>query len=160
MTKIKYLVGDATEPVINRTEPKIICHVCNDIGGWGRGFVLAISKKWENPEKEYRKWAEEEYPNFELGQVQVVEVEQDLFVANMIAQHGVQWIGSIPPIRYDRVRQCLTKLAVIAKKLNASIHCPRFGAGLAGGTWKVIEGLIEETIIKENIEVFVYDLKD
>ena len=39
---INYLKGDATEPT---KKPAIICHVCNDIGGWGRGFVLALSKK-------------------------------------------------------------------------------------------------------------------
>src|SRR5947207_11902994 len=51
---INYIVGDATQPVGER--PKIIVHVCNDIGGWGRGFVTAISKRWPEPEKRYRAW--------------------------------------------------------------------------------------------------------
>ncbi|MEV6001124.1 Appr-1-p processing protein, partial [Streptomyces griseomycini] len=25
---------------------KVIAHVCNDIGGWGKGFVLAVSRRW------------------------------------------------------------------------------------------------------------------
>ena len=41
---INYVIGDATQPV--GEWPKIIVHVCNDIGGWGRGFVTAISKRW------------------------------------------------------------------------------------------------------------------
>lgn len=45
MKDIIYLKGDATEPI--GTGHKIIAHVCNNKGGWGRGFVLAISKKME-----------------------------------------------------------------------------------------------------------------
>ena len=49
--QIHYRVGDATAPVADG--PKIIAHICNDIGAWGRGFVLAISRRWPEPEKAY-----------------------------------------------------------------------------------------------------------
>ena len=42
MTAIQYLTGDATAPTASGN--KIIAHVCNDIGGWGKGFVLAPLK--------------------------------------------------------------------------------------------------------------------
>lgn len=51
---IQYLIGDATQPSAGGN--KIITHVCNDIGGWGKGFVTAISKQWPQPEKQYRQW--------------------------------------------------------------------------------------------------------
>src|SRR5205823_6841477 len=54
MAGITYLKGDATCPQAKGV--KIICHVCNDIGGWGKGFVLALSKRWSEPEAAYRKW--------------------------------------------------------------------------------------------------------
>ena len=166
MNKIYYVKGDVLDlEHADRSKNVIIPHICNNIGGWGRGFVVALSNKWKAPEAEYRLWAagkHAEYPKFELGQIQVVEVERDLFVANMVAQHGVQWIGDIPPIRYDRVRQCLLKLATIANKIdpNTTIHMPRMGAGLAGGTWQVIEGLIKETLIAKGFDVYVYDLEE
>lgn len=47
MTEITYLKGDATTPQARGN--KIIAHVCNDLGGWGKGFVLAISKRWPEP---------------------------------------------------------------------------------------------------------------
>ena len=47
MSGIKYLKGDATCPQAKGM--KIICHVCNDAGGWGKGFVLALSKRWDEP---------------------------------------------------------------------------------------------------------------
>lgn len=43
MKTITYLKGDATNP--QSEENKIIAHICNDIGGWGKGFVVAISKR-------------------------------------------------------------------------------------------------------------------
>lgn len=71
---IEYRTGDATAPV--GTGPKIIVHVCNDIGAWGRGFVMAISKRWSEPERRYRAWhrGEGQQP-FALGEVQFVEEE-------------------------------------------------------------------------------------
>lgn len=43
MVGIHYVTGDATEPI--GEGEKIIAHICNDQGGWGAGFVLALSKK-------------------------------------------------------------------------------------------------------------------
>lgn len=155
---IKYVTGDALEP--QGEGNKIIAHICNNKGGWGRGFVVALSKKWDLPEKSYRRWAKNpnDMPDFTLGMTQLVQVEDDICVCNMIGQHDTRPYGDIPPIRYDRVRQCLNKLAAYAEKQEASVHLPRIGCGLAGGTWQVIEGLIKETLITKGIEVTVYTL--
>lgn len=156
MTEIKYLKGDATNP---KTEGnKIIAHICNDIGGWGRGFVMAISKKWKNPEEEYREWFKNG-DNFNLGEIQMVQVEQDLWIANMIAQHKINTNSDgIPPIRYNAVEACLKKLSEVAQKLKATIHMPRIGCGLAGGKWEKIEPLIQKNLTEKNINVYLYDL--
>lgn len=156
--KLTYLIGDATCP--QGPGNKIICHTCNDLGKWGAGFVLAVSKKWKDPETAYRTWAATFAPDrLPLGKVQFVQVEDNIVVANMIGQHGIGWsAGGIPPVRYDRVRQCLLAVAQKAKELNAVVCGPRFCAGLSGGHWKTIEGLIEETLLAEGIDVFIYDL--
>lgn len=60
---------------------KVITHICNDIGGWGKGFVLALSKKWKMPEEAYRQWYKSQ-EEFTLGAVQFVNVENELYVAN------------------------------------------------------------------------------
>ncbi len=70
---IHYLTGDATAPITSGN--KMIIHVCNDIGGQGKGFVLAISNKWDLPEKEYRKWYKSKN-NFALGEVQFIQVKK------------------------------------------------------------------------------------
>lgn len=154
MKEIIYLKQDATKPV--GEGKKIIAHICNDVGGWGRGFVLAISKRWKEPENSYRKWYREK-TNFELGQVQFVTVEDSILVANMIAQRDIKTNTKELPIRYDAVEKCLQTVAEKAKVLNASIHMPRIGCGLAGGKWEKIEPIIKQTLLEKEIEVYVYD---
>lgn len=156
MTSIKYLRGDATSP--QGSGVKIIAHICNDIGGWGKGFVLAISKRWPEPEKEYREWYRNRAANnFELGNILLIKVEPYIYVANMIGQRGIKVEQSSVPIRYEAIESCLNKLSEEAKNLKASVHMPRIGCGLAGGKWERIEPLIEKTLLKEEIDVYVYD---
>jgi O-acetyl-ADP-ribose deacetylase (regulator of RNase III) len=156
---IKYVIGDATHPV--GEGEKLILHCCNDVGGWGRGFVLALSKRWKEPEKLYR-----EQKSYTLGKIEMIRVEPDICVVNMIAQHGTRSIIEpvphtekkkiIPPIRYDALKECLTTINAIAVRTGATVHGPRFGAGLAGGSWDKIEQIIKEVV---TVDVTIYDLK-
>lgn len=156
MMSIAYRKGDATAPI--GPGAKIICHVCNDVGGWGKGFVVAISKRWPEPEAQYRAWYEQgESAGFRLGAIQLVNVEPTLAVANMVAQHRVAPSGSVPPIRYDALRECLTSLAERAAALAASVHMPRIGCGLAGGSWPAVEAIIRESLVVADVPVHVYD---
>ncbi|MDU1892957.1 MAG: macro domain-containing protein [Dysgonomonas sp.] len=157
MSTIKYLKGDATSPQASGI--KIIAHISNDIGGWGKGFVLAISKRWPEPEKAFRQWHRERAKNdFALGNIQIVQVETYIYVANMLGQRGIKMGRSTGvPVRYDAIESCLEKLAKEAVRLGASVHMPRIGCGLAGGKWSEIEPLIEKTLLENDIEVYIYD---
>lgn len=156
MTPLTVLKGDATSP--QARGPKIVAHVCNDLGGWGKGFVLAISRRWAEPERDYRRWHRERATNdFGLGAVRVVQVQPDIWVANMIGQHGTRSGSNGPPIRYEAVERCLTVLAEHARQLGASVHMPRIGSGLAGGRWERIEPIIVETLCQNDIRVVIYD---
>jgi O-acetyl-ADP-ribose deacetylase (regulator of RNase III) len=155
MKDIKYIKGDATSP--QSEDNKVIVHICNDVGGWGKGFVMAISKKWKKPENQYREWFKSK-SDFELGKVQFVQVEEDLWVANLIGQHKINKDeNGNAPIRYDAIEQGLKEVAFFANKNNTSVHMPRIGCGLAGGKWEMIEPIVLETLSENNIEVTVYD---
>jgi len=162
MIEVKYMIGDATAPV--GPGNKIICHVCNDIGVWGKGFVLALSKRCPQPEAAYRQWHKDRGSNnFGLGAVQWVEVTPEIRVANLIGQHGIKH-GSTgnqdrqPPIRYEAIEAGLTLVAQTAMEKQASVHMPRIGCGLAGGTWDQIEPILRRTLLAKDVQVFVYDL--
>lgn len=158
MTKIKYVKGDATAP--QGKGNKVIAHISNNIGGWGAGFVLALSKKWKQPEAVYRTEAKKYIDNNEylpLGNVQFVQVEKDIVVINMIAQSGTisrLKDKNLPPIRYEALERCLEKVNQYCVDHNATLHAPRFGAGLAGGDWNKIEEIIESTM---SVPVTIYD---
>lgn len=154
--KIHYIEGDATAPV--GEGHKIIVHVCNDVGAWGKGFVMALSNKWEEPEKEYREWAKSNSA-LQLGDVQFVQVTPDMWVANLIGQRDViRGMDGSPPVRYDAIRKGLIRVSAFARQMQATVHMPRIGCGLAGGTWDQIEPLIVHELTAAGVETFVYDL--
>lgn len=154
---ITFLKGDATVP--NITGHKVIVHICNDIGKWGKGFVLAISKRWPEPEREYRRaFAAPNQP--QLGDVQFIAVAADTTVVNMIAQHSIQTRvakNAVPPIRYPALQQTLNQVAQYALPKNATIHMPRIGCGLAGGKWEQVEMIVKAELVALGLEVYVYD---
>jgi O-acetyl-ADP-ribose deacetylase (regulator of RNase III) len=155
MTPIIYLQGDATSPQASGC--KIIAHICNDLGGWGKGFVMAISKRWPDPEIAYRAWHRNRAKNnFGLGEVQFVEVKPDIWVANMIGQRGMKTGSNGPPIRYEAIEKCLDLVARKADELNASVHMPRIGCGLAGGRWDRVEPLILKELSAKSVVVYIY----
>lgn len=155
MELINYIRGDATQPAGDGN--KIIVHVCNDIGAWGKGFVVALSRRWPQPEKEFKKWYKSKI-NFALGETRFVQVEEDIWVANMVGQRNIKTASSgIPPVRYEAIAEALSKVAVFAAEKNASVHMPRIGCGLAGGTWDKMEPIIEAALTSRNISVTVYD---
>ncbi len=149
--KITYVKGDATRP--QGEGKKIIVHICNDIGAWGAGFVLALSRRWSDPEESYRDMPDHLRT---LGQVMIVPVENDIMVANMIAQHDIRPDKTgRPPLRYKALKECLVAVSELAVKINATVHMPRIGCGLAGGRWELVEKVIEETL---KVDATVYDL--
>lgn len=171
MAELKYKDGDATKPI--GKGPRVILHCCNDIGAWGAGFVVAVSdtfgKDAMSPEMKYRDWADKgttqlysgspEKVKFELGAVQFVYTNQtDVWVANMIGQHNVGSKKSKePPIRYHAINDGLKATAAFCKRTKAAVHCCRFGSGLAGGDWLLIEAMIKELLVAEGVDVTVYN---
>lgn len=159
---ITYVHGDATEP--EGKGNKLIVHCCNDIGAWGAGFVLALSKKWDNVERMYRFWHKNNFssfarPNgkFELGNVQFVEVKDNIYIGNMIGQHGIgKSEYKNPPIRYHAIKSCLQQVRLFCIERECSVHAPKFGSALAGGDWSRIEKIIKEELLNHGISVTIY----
>lgn len=159
---INYVVGDATDPQTD--QPWIIAHICNDMGGWGSGFVLPLARRYPKAESSYRTWYRRKTttirPPFELGQVQFVVVDDQRIIANMIGQHGIHVRGGKVPIDYGAVSKALVRVSAYARSMGAEVHMPRIGCGLAGGKWEKIEPIIQATLVLNDVPVFVYDMPD
>lgn len=157
-TEILYRKGDATQPEDPSEGKMIICHVSNDRGGWGSGFVVALSRRWKEPERRYRALHKEH--GLSLGHVQMVQVSDRIAVANMIAQCGYKPSDFGLPVSYPALRLCLYKVARIALTNDCSVHMPRIGAGLGGGTWADIASMVQEELCDRGVRVTVYDLAE
>lgn len=156
---IRYLTGDATDPKPATDDPAerfLIMHICNDVGVWGAGFVLDLSKRWREPEQAFRAGT------LLLGSMQLIRVRDFLgrtYVANLVAQHGLRSQSNPRPLLYTRLRQCLIALNDYIENDTqrfTTIHAPRLGTGLAGGEWLTVEKILNEVMYHRNITI--YDL--
>jgi hypothetical protein len=164
--KLKNVLGDATEPQTTApNEIVVIPHCCNNKGGWGAGFVLALSKKWHKPEKRYRDFfnANKTFPM--LGKVCYAKVNKYIAIANMIGQDGYKSDTNPKPVKYwalaSAMREVVSYIDMIQNRTNNSviIHCPKFGSDLAGGDWRFILELIREIWLENGIDVVVYEFE-
>ncbi len=163
MASLKYVEGDLFKIAPKLASPKtpvVIPHVVNFAGKWGKGFVLSVSKFCEDAETAYR----EHYRRGRLilGTNQFINVESDgeplgIHIVNMCAQT----FGGKRPLMYNALSTCMSDIANTFSMYNvASIHAPAFGAGLAGGDWRVIEALIEDCWLRfgDGYDVTIYYL--
>lgn len=149
---ITYLTGDATDP---SPRPAIIAHVVNDIGAFGAGFSGELSRRWPKAEESYRASGQ---GRLRLGETLLARVDDDLWVAHLVAQRGLWQRGKPPPVRYGAMELALGYVADKAIVQEASVHMPRIGCGLAGGSWVLVEPIIERALVQRGIDVTVYDL--
>ena len=165
----KYIKGDSTNPI---QVPALIIHVCNNQGGWGAGFVLALSKKWSEPEKAYRDWYNGKFVvpqiidshQFELGSTQFVPIlNENIWIANMIAQDKYRKYRKSEHesnhvyLNYDALNKTLTRSYKFAYENNLTIHMPKIGCGFAGGDWNIIEKMIKPLSEKVNTTVYLLE---
>ena len=152
------LRGNALNP--RGIGPWIIAQIVNDkTPNWGAGFARAVRNKYPSAQKDFREWAILNPDKFSLGNTQTTIASDELYIANMIAQHG--YGESVKPrIRYAALRDCLQQLKEIALSRGASIHMPRIGTGYAGGNWSYILELIDEILVRNGIDVTIYTLPD
>jgi Zn-dependent peptidase ImmA (M78 family)/O-acetyl-ADP-ribose deacetylase (regulator of RNase III) len=151
----KSLRGDASEPF--GAEPKLLLQVVNDKASvWGGGFAKYAGRKWPQAQRRFREWVLEGR-QLRLGNIHSVSVRDDLTLVSLVAQHGFKPAAG-PRLRYGALSSALEKVAYLAIQKGATVHMPRIGTGEAGGDWKIIEGIVQETLTARGIRVTVYYL--
>ena len=131
---------------ILNTKKGIIVHQVNCKGVMGCGIASAIRKKWPKVYFLYKKEAN----RAELGNIQAVKINDELFVVNMFSQFGYGRDKRYTD--YDAIKTCLEKTAMLAKLLNLDVYIPyKVGCGNAGGNWATVLDIINKTIPKAKI---------
>ena len=117
----------------------IIVHGCNAQGVMGGGFALQVKNRYRGAYSEYQLFCMRERA---VGEVNLVQVSDTLFIANAITQ---EFYGTHKrQVDYEGVAQCFETIA--AQCARIPIHYPMIGAGLAGGNWTIISTIIDETL--------------
>lgn len=156
--EIKYIKGDATEPIVIDDKYSVICHCCNALGAWGKGFVVPLGKKYPIAREKYLEFIENTPKENRLGSVSFAKVNDNIIVANIIGQYYTYPKEGKIPLDYEALEKGFKFIINIFKmhKMPLTIHMPKIGCGLAGGDWNVVEKIIKNTFIKEEIEIYVY----
>lgn len=161
MHLLNYVVGDITAIKPKNEKKVLILHCVNNINVMGSGVAYALSKKWPKVKNAYHIWAngnelyQETSGPFRLGEVQFVEVEDDIVVGNLVGQEGVgMGEDGVPPVRYGALDYGFENALdyCFANNIN-EIALPKLGAGLAGGDWMTIEKLIISNFHDEEYQI-------
>lgn len=171
--QIQFKDGNALEPA--ETGNLLLVHVCNDIPGClGAGIAGAIAKKWPIVKKENKAWGNGDsitsyisHQQQRLGEIQVVKVKGDfknndgLAVVNLIGQRDVTYFHGEPPVRYQSILEGLWKVRDLIESLPTKVKpvnivMPRIASALSGGSWSLVEPLINKVFADTDIGVTVY----
>lgn len=155
---VSFSYGDASIPL---SKSKMIIHIVNNKGKWGKGFVVPLSKRYPAVKEEYLKWFSEK-KDFFLGHVQFICVNgnERIYVANMLAQDGLKKSkdDNAQYVSYEALKECLSLVSDYALKERLSIQLPMIGAGLGGGDWDAIFSLIKECLARKRIKCNIVKL--
>ena len=156
--KINYIKGDATEPLVIGDKYSVICHCCNALGAWGKGFVVPLGKKYPIAKEKYLELIKASKPEDRLGSVSFARASDKIIVANIIGQYYTYPRDGKIPLDYEALEKGFKFIIEIFKmhKMPFTVHMPKIGCGLAGGDWNRVEEIIKNTFINSNIEVYVY----
>ncbi len=154
--EIEYVVGDATKP--RGDGLRVLVQVVTDSAlTWGgHGFAAAVRRAWPSAQEDFRNWAGVDRHGLVLGETHFAYVEDTVVIASIIAQHGYG-ASAKPRIRYSALRRGLETITAFARENTVTVHMPRIGCGLAGGSWDVVEELVHLTLFSAGIPVTVYD---
>jgi len=133
---------------INSNVKTGICHLVNNIGVMGAGFALSLRQAYPCV------YSREKY---QLGNVDTITINDRLFVFHMCGQDGIWQHGPKQCfVVYDKLAECMTTVKNKYKELQLDVlMCPKFGSGLAGGSWNTIEKMIADIWCDINVEVWV-----
>lgn len=159
--KLEYKVGNLFDNIPQ--EKTIIAHVVNNKSKMGAGFVIPLMQKFPTLKEEFIKASSGKNEKELLGH-NFYHTEKDndnTIIANMFAQDGFGNVGRRPhPLSYDALEICMRFVAKAVKDYDIKgIICPKFGSGLSGGDFRIIEAMIRVFWIDEGIDVTIFSLE-
>lgn len=76
----------------------------------------------------------------------------------MTGQHGYRPSPGGQTVRYEAIGAALSAPGTKAIDMDAMVHMPRIGCGLASGHWELVKPLIVKRLVQRGVAVTVYDM--
>lgn len=148
---ISYITGNLLD-----TPERILLHGCNAKGVMGSGVAKAIRARYPIAYEIYHEKFEIE--GLSVGEVVYVEIiNEHRWIANGITQNNYGRSGT-QFVDYDAINSVMVDVNSFAKKHGIkTVAMPLIGAGLGGGSWKIISGIIEDSLIDVRPTVYLID---
>lgn len=146
--KIIYKQGD-----LFQCSENIILHGCNSQGVMGTGVAKLIREKYPSAYTTYLAGY------MELGTVTYAVQDDGKVIMNAVTQEFYGRQKDRVYVSYQAIEDALQRInwwASHSKDKSLVIAMPKIGAGLGGGDWEVIEGIIEKE--STHFQPVVYEL--
>ncbi|XP_078362236.1 chromodomain-helicase-DNA-binding protein 1-like isoform X2 [Oculina patagonica] len=160
-TDIQYVRGDVTHPINTRGSDAIIVHCVDDSGRWGQGGLFsALSRRSLQPETQYELAGK--MKDLKLGDAHLVSVDDQEcrkdghdYVALIVAQSRDRQ-NRLSGIILTSLSQGLQRIAVVAKKMKATVHLPRIGYNTPSFNWYGTERLVRKHLVSKGAQTSIY----
>lgn len=135
-----------TGNLLNETRG-ILVHGVNCQGAMGAGIALEVKKRYPKAYESYIAFGERNgwHPNLLLGQVDFVQISDELFIANAFIQASYGR-SDFRYVSYDAVDECFSRIKQYAIYRELPVKYPRIGAGLANGNWDIVSAIIQANL--------------
>lgn len=160
---MNYVKGDLIAALPDYKDKLVfIPHVVNNSGQtFHKGFVEALNNRWpadlkiKSPQWRYLSRGK----NWLLGETQFVDPEPGIVVANMCAQDNLNTDLTVR-LQYGHLARCMMNVedemvyqdCLIDK--DVVVLAPKFGSGIAGGNWDIVENMIENIWCDFEVNIF------
>jgi hypothetical protein len=143
---MNYIKGD----LVNSLLSGVILQQVNAQNAMGSGFAKAVFDRWPIVKTEFHRWSNTFQRDVDrMGRIQPIQVERDIWVVNIIGQRYFGRDGDNRYTSYDALADGLTRVSDWMNNTtftSADVHHPAMGCGLGGGSWPVVEAMIEHHI--------------
>lgn len=158
---MEYKVGDLIEAA-KSGEVNIIAHGANCFCTMGSGIAPLIKRAFPaayDADQSTIKGATAKLGTYTVGR----DADSSVVVYNLYSQHGF-W-GRNKGQRdlnynalYDALDTMSKDISLVCDLEEVRVGLPKIGSGLAGGSWHVIQAMIEDTFVKRGITTTIYVL--
>lgn len=155
--RVKNVKGTASRPV--STDNRTVVLFCTDTGEFEAVERNSeVSKVWEKAKTLYRLWWRSQR-NFKGGEIQVEQILSDTEVAHLITCVSVKGDNDEEETYFDlnNTKAALDKLGKHCSINKTNVHINKCGTETE---WDTIMSLVDESLAKRGVNVFIYEEAD